>query len=111
MKRRWPVFVSSSNSRVTQRLAHPVFIYDITHTIFISSSSKGLGYSQMYIRQDIRNALPAFLSPEKLGGRAGLREMFLQPVEEVVMEGGLCMGLCTFRACMGPSLSGGFEVT
>src|SRR6266508_2573531 len=107
MKQRWPVFISSSNSCVAQRLACPVFIYDITHTIFISSSSKGSGHSRMYIRQDVRNALPALLSPEKLGGRAGLREMFLQPAEEAVVEGGLhtLAGLCTFRACAGPSLS------
>jgi len=58
----------------------------------------------MYVRQDVRNALPAFLSPEKLGGRANLREMFLRPAEEVVVEGGLHMELYMFRACMGPSL-------
>ncbi len=55
----------------------------------------------MYVQQDIRNALPAFLSPEKSGGRASLREMFLQSVEEAVVEGGLHMGLCRFRACTG----------
>ncbi len=59
----------------------------------------------MYIQQDVRNTLPVFLSPEKSGGRADLREMFLRPVEEVVVEGGLHMGLCVFRACMGLSLS------
>ncbi len=52
----------------------------------------------MYIRQDIRNALPALLSPEKLGGRTSLREMFLRPAEEAAVEGGLHMGLCAFRA-------------
>ena len=77
IKRRWPVFVSSSNLCIAQWLAHPVFIYNITHMIFVSLSSKGSGHSQMYVRQDVRNALPALLSPEKLGGKAGLRKMFL----------------------------------
>src|SRR6266540_3115837 len=77
MKRRWLVFVSSSNSHITQWLAYPVFIYNITHIIFILSLSKGLDHSRMYIQQDVRNALPAFLSPEKLGGRASLRKMLL----------------------------------
>jgi len=58
----------------------------------------------MYIQQDVRNTLPALLSPEKSGGRAGLREMFLQPAEEDAVEGGLHTGLCAFRACAGPSL-------
>ena len=104
MKQRWPVFVSSSNLCVAQWLACPVFIYNIAHTIFISSLSKDLEHSQMYVQQDIRNTLPAFLSPEKSGSRAGLREMFLQPVEEAAVEGGLHTELCTFRACAEPSL-------
>ena len=48
--------------------------------------------------------MPALLSPEQLEGRAGLREMFFQPAEEVVVEGGLQIGLCVFWACVGPSL-------
>ncbi len=47
--------------------------------------------------------MPALLSPEKSGGRAGLREMFLQPAEEAAVKGGLHMGLCAFRACAGPA--------
>jgi len=58
----------------------------------------------MYVQQDVRNTLPALLSPEKSGGRASLREMFLQPAEEEAVEGGPHMELCVFRACVGPSL-------
>jgi len=47
MKWRWLAFASRLNSWVAQRLARPVFMYDMAQMILVRSSSKASGQMRM----------------------------------------------------------------
>src|SRR6266545_1812490 len=76
----------------------------MAQTTLTRSSSKASEWSRIYVRQDVKNALPAERSPSKSSGGEGLREGFFRLAEAGIGEAGR-NGACTFKAGAGPSLS------
>src|SRR6201996_3984711 len=68
----YPPFFSSHRKIHSAHLAaRPDFIYDKAQVIFVCSSGKESGHSQMYVWQEVRNACPWDRSPLYLLGKAG----------------------------------------